>query len=176
MRALQLAVGFGGQPLRVWAVNKSNACLPFKMSSFAILQHLICLPKDSLSGSGFNQSCFTSAFLFAAPSLALASSSILNYLGTEDEVWWHLPLLALGLGALGVCGGLVFSWNRSRKAKKIEQMIERILEEVYMELWDALPRRDCHQFRGSSFLMFSGYLRLIKYGCVALSLSLYAQV
>ncbi|CAL1162802.1 unnamed protein product [Cladocopium goreaui] len=43
-------------------------------------------------------------------------------------VWWHLPLLALGLGALGVCGGLVFSWNRSRKAKKIE----RILEEVYM--------------------------------------------
>ena len=50
-------------------------------------------------------------------------------------VWWHLPLLALGLGALGVCGGLVFSWNRSRKAKKIE----RILEEVYMELWDEQP-------------------------------------
>eukprot|EP00435_Cladocopium_sp_Y103_P011458 s3680_g3.t1 len=61
-------------------------------------------------------------------------------------VWWHLPLLALGLGALGVCGGLVFSWNRalgvcgglvfswnrSRKAKKIEQ----ILEEVYVQLWD----------------------------------------
>jgi len=50
-------------------------------------------------------------------------------------VWWHLPLLALGLGALGVCGGLVLSWKRSRKAKKIE----RILEEVYMELWDEQP-------------------------------------
>ena len=132
---LQVAVGFGGQQLRVWAVNKSNACLPFTVS-FAILQHLmICLPKDSLSGNGFNHICFRSAFLSAKPSLALASSSILNYLGTDHEVWWHLPLLALGLGALGVCGGLVFSWNRSRKAKKIE----RILEEVYTQLWDSWP-------------------------------------
>jgi len=47
--------------------------------------------------------------------------------------------LALGLGALGVCGGLVFFWNRSRKAKKIEQKIERILEEVYTQLWDEQP-------------------------------------
>jgi len=99
----------------------------------------------------------------------------LNYFGTEDEVWWHLPLLALGLGALGVCGGLVLSWKRSRKAKKIE----RILEEVYMELWDAWPILAAMGLssipRISSFLMFSGDLRLIKYGCVALSLSLYAQ-
>ena len=160
--------------MRVWAVNKSNACLPFTLSSFAILQHLlmICLPKDSLSGNGFNHICFTSAFLSAKPSLALASSSILKYLGTEDEVWWHLLLLALGLGALGVCGGLVFFWNRFRKAKKIE----RILEEVYMELWDAwliLAAMGLSSIpRISSFLMFSGDLRLIKYGCVALSLSL----
>ena len=87
-------------------------------------------------------------------------------------VWWHLPLLALGLGALGVCGGLVFFWNRFRKAKKIE----RILEEVYMELWDAwliLAAMGLSSIpRISSFLMFSGDLRLIKYGCVALSLSL----
>ena len=76
---------------------------------------------------------FRSTFLSAKPSLALVSSSILNYLGTEDEVWWHLPLLALGLGALGVGSCLIFSWNRSRKAQKIEQ----IREEVYMELWDA---------------------------------------
>ena len=104
-----------------------------------ILQHLmICLPKDSLSGNGFNHSCFTSAFLSVKPSLALASSSILSYLGTKDEVWWHLPLLVLGLGALGVCSGLVFFWYRSRKARP--KNIERILEEVYMELWDAWPR------------------------------------
>ena len=108
----------------------------------------------------FNYICFTSAFLAAKPSLALASFSILNYFGTEDEVWWHLPLLALGLGALGVCGGLVFSWNRSRKAKKIEQKIERILEEVYTQLWDAWPDQwDPHSARAYSFLMFSGYLR-----------------
>ena len=75
-------------------------------------------------------------------------------------VWWHLPLLALGLGALGVCGGLVFFWNRSRKAKKIEQKIERILEEVYTQLWDAWPDQwDPHSARAYSFLMFSGYLR-----------------
>ena len=83
-------------------------------------------------------------------------------------VWWHLPLLALGLGALGVCGGLVFFWNRSRKAKKIEQKIERILEEVYTQLWDAWPDQwDPQSARAYSFLMFSGYLR--PYGCFPLS-------
>ena len=49
------------------------------------------------------------------------------------EVWWHLPLLVLGLVALGVGGRLAFSWNSSRKARKIE----RTLEEVYAQLWDA---------------------------------------
>ena len=112
-------------------------------------------------------SCFTSAFLSAKPSLALASSSILNYLGTEDEVWWHLPLLALGLGALGVCGGLVFFWNRSRKAKTKN---DRTNPGGSLHGTLGCLAADCHQFRGSSFLMFPGYLRLIKYGCVALSM------
>ena len=128
---LQVAAGSKWLQVAVFAEFKIRVIFTLSVKS-----DVICLPKDSLSGNGFNQSCFTSAFLSAKPSLALASSSILNYLGTEDEVWWHLPLLALGLGALGVCGGLVFCWNRSRKARKIE----RILEEVYMELWDAWPR------------------------------------
>eukprot|EP00438_Fugacium_kawagutii_P022234 Skav229658 [mRNA] locus=scaffold1030:37887:43608:- [translate_table: standard] len=54
----------------------------------------------------------------------------------NQPVWWHLPLLALGLAALGVGCCLAFSWHGSRQARKIE----RALEEVYAELWDTWSR------------------------------------
>eukprot|EP00435_Cladocopium_sp_Y103_P060024 s356_g21.t1 len=50
-------------------------------------------------------------------------------------VWWHLPLVALGLAALVVAARLLFGCFRARRAKKIE----RILEETYDELWDEGP-------------------------------------
>ena len=54
------------------------------------------------------------------------------------EVWWHLPLLTLGLGGLVVACGLVHSCIRSRRAKKAE----KIMEELYQELWDAGSESD----------------------------------
>lgn len=48
------------------------------------------------------------------------------------QVWWHLPLVALGLAAIAVAAGLLFVWLRSRNAKRIAT----ILEEVRGGLWD----------------------------------------
>ncbi|CAK8990523.1 unnamed protein product [Durusdinium trenchii] len=47
-------------------------------------------------------------------------------------VWWHLPLVTLGLGGLAVGSKLLRLYRRSRRAKKAE----RILEELYNQLWD----------------------------------------
>ena len=49
------------------------------------------------------------------------------------EVWWHLPLLVLALAGLGAALSLLRSWLRTRRAKKAE----RIMENLYSELWDA---------------------------------------
>ena len=49
------------------------------------------------------------------------------------QVWWHLPLLALGFAGFAVAAVLGSSWLRSRRAKKAE----RLMEELYQELWDA---------------------------------------
>lgn len=51
-------------------------------------------------------------------------------------VWWHLPLLALGLGGFVVAARLLWSVLRARRA----QRIERVLEEVYEHLWDERPQ------------------------------------
>ena len=49
------------------------------------------------------------------------------------EVWWHLPLLALAVGGLAAACGLVFSCRQARKKRKID----RILDNVFEQLWDA---------------------------------------
>ena len=49
------------------------------------------------------------------------------------EVLWHLPLLPLGFGGLAVAFVLVRSCLRRRREKKAE----RLMEELYDELWDA---------------------------------------
>ncbi|CAK9087741.1 Beta-glucosidase 42 [Durusdinium trenchii] len=51
-------------------------------------------------------------------------------------VWWHLPLVTLGLGGLAVGSKLLRLYRRSRRAKKAE----RILEELYNQLWDVSIR------------------------------------
>eukprot|EP00435_Cladocopium_sp_Y103_P024854 s2552_g6.t1 len=54
---------------------------------------------------------------------------------SHGTVWWHLPLLALGLAGLAVAAALARSWLRARRAKKAEG----IMEELYQELWDETP-------------------------------------
>lgn len=49
------------------------------------------------------------------------------------QVWWHLPLLALGFGGLAVASRFAWLWIRSRRTKKME----RILEKFYEVLWDS---------------------------------------
>ena len=49
------------------------------------------------------------------------------------QVWWHLPLLALGFAGFAVAVALASSWLRSRRAQKAQ----RLMEELYRELWDA---------------------------------------
>ena len=50
-----------------------------------------------------------------------------------SKVSWHLPLLPLGFGGLAVAFVLVRSCLRRRREKKAE----RIMEELYDELWEA---------------------------------------
>eukprot|EP00434_Breviolum_minutum_P016766 symbB.v1.2.014788.t2/scaffold1087.1/size167708/6 len=51
----------------------------------------------------------------------------------NDCVWWHLPLLAVGVSCVLVAFRLVFAVLRSRRERKVE----RILAELYRDLWDA---------------------------------------
>ena len=51
----------------------------------------------------------------------------------QREVWWHLPLLALGVSCFIVAFHLVFAVLRSRRDRKVEQ----IFGELYRDLWDA---------------------------------------
>ena len=51
----------------------------------------------------------------------------------QREVWWHLPLLAVGVSCFLVAFRLVFAVLRSRRDRKVE----RILAELYRDLWDA---------------------------------------
>ncbi|CAJ1357841.1 unnamed protein product [Effrenium voratum] len=50
-------------------------------------------------------------------------------------VWWHLPLVALCVAGLTVAARLLHGCNRARKAGKIE----RLLQDMYAELWDEGP-------------------------------------
>ena len=51
----------------------------------------------------------------------------------QREVWWHLPLLAVGVSCFLVAFRLVFAVLRSRRDRKVE----RIFTELYRDLWDA---------------------------------------
>ena len=48
------------------------------------------------------------------------------------QVWWHLPLVALGFAAIAVAARLLSVCLRNRNAR----MIAKILEEVCESLWD----------------------------------------
>ena len=59
----------------------------------------------------------------------------------EREVWWHLPLLALGVSCFLVAFRLLVALLRSRRERKVK----RILGELYQDLWDALQlKQDDH--------------------------------
>jgi len=53
----------------------------------------------------------------------------------NDCVWWHLPLLALGVSCFIVAFRLLVALLRSRRDRKVEQ----ILAELYRDLWDGQP-------------------------------------
>ena len=59
----------------------------------------------------------------------------------QDEcIWWHLPLIALGVVIVMVCLNLVAMYRRARRTKRIEG----VLNHLYDDLWEEIPETIHH--------------------------------